>query len=80
MSTIHVPDPHPGRCLNVRPQADPNNPHTPGRMVRCLELDASEHVCRFPAAPVKVSGDWGAYQILSERKPTPWVVPPKVES
>lgn len=59
---IHVPDQHPGRCINLR------------NGMRCVELEAERHVCRFPKpAPTWVTISSG--NVYSPSKPEPWTVP-----
>ena len=73
MSFVQVPDPFPGRCLNLRPRFDA---HGYTQTVRCLEYEAEEHVCRFQSPTVLSTTSGGATicnTALSE--PKPWVKP-----
>jgi hypothetical protein len=76
---IHLPDPHPGRCPNLRPM---NNGF--GGMFRCLErADDNGHVCRFPDPPAVThipAGGTGGTGGAPSRKPEPWVAPPKTHA
>lgn len=70
MSTIYVPDPNPGRCLNHRQRGD--------EMVRCLDYEGRPHVCTFPEPPLKglTGHSWGPNQaIYTLKEPKPWVKP-----
>lgn len=68
---IKVPDPHPGRCLNLRPSTDGyGNPN----MVRCLGEEAVPHQCWFPETPPRMRhADDTMYE---QPTPQPWVAPP----
>jgi hypothetical protein len=66
---IHLPDPHPGRCLNFR-----HDTGRAGRLRRCLEMEGTKHVCRFdPPAPSQQATH--SYT-LTEPRQRPWKVPP----
>lgn len=69
---IHMPDPYPGRCQNVR-----HNMHADSYVetLRCLEAEGTEHVCRFPESTHYVSAGEG--QVYTTTAPQPWVVPPR---
>ena len=49
---ITCPDPHPGRCLNLR--RNPNDPY--GGMTRCVLVEGHNNACRFMHAPVYLPG------------------------
>lgn len=71
---IHVDDPHPGRCLNLR--ADRGDPY---RLTykRCLEAEGTGHVCRFPPDRATVSTAWAnGIRSSNPPKPVPWIIPP----
>lgn len=55
---IHVPDPHPGRCLNYR--RDPSDSYGL-RNLRCLKREGHTEACRFPSPPPQISTDWSTY-------------------
>lgn len=65
---IYVPDQHPGRCNNYR--------HIDGQMERCLDYEATPHVCSFPEPPPK-HYVWTATTHTTYTIPTPkpWVKP-----
>jgi hypothetical protein len=66
VSYITLPDQHPGRCLNHR------------GILRCLEAEGTEHVCRFPAPRRLVKNPMHAGSFIYASEPKPWVVPPPV--
>lgn len=75
MSFIHVPDPFPGRCQNVRHVLHANGePET----LRCLDYEGTRHVCEFPPSRVNASSTgWVTYQSIMTAPPAPkrWVKP-----
>jgi hypothetical protein len=76
MSTIHLPDPHPGRCGNHRTIT-----HSDGfvETLRCLDYEGVVHVCSFPEPRNRRfdRSDWGGLNQASyvTPKPEPWVKP-----
>lgn len=71
---IHLPDPNPGRCLNMRPGHDGNG-YPVNR--RCLLYENERHICEFPPNPPvsrSGSGQWTSHT----EKIEPWVSPVKV--
>lgn len=71
MSFMTTPDPHPGRCPNYRSKVHPDGYL---EAARCLEYDATEHVCRFPAFVHQASPGGIAYSQQTVA-PKPWVRP-----
>lgn len=65
---INTPDPHPGRCRNLRP----SDAH-PGSFLRCLDYEGLKHVCSFEKETIHSAIDTTIYQ--SVVKPKPWVKP-----
>lgn len=67
---IHMDDPHPGRCKNLRPHGL--------EMLRCLDYDHVPHRCTFPEPKYpkerenQYSHSITAYQ---PTKPQPWRKP-----
>lgn len=61
--TLYVPDPHPGRCQNLRMVT-----HSDGYIenLRCLDYEGTEHVCQFPEPE---------HSIYSAQEHKPWVRP-----
>ena len=72
MSVIHVPDQHPGRCLNMRVNTGPNGET---EWLRCLDYAAVPHICSFPEQRKWVSQDSWIMSTYRAPKPTPWVKP-----
>lgn len=74
MSILKLPDPHPGRCINLRPADDQYGYPT---YLRCLEAEGTTHVCRFPDPPERIKNNdvYHTYSLDEISKPTPWVVP-----
>lgn len=61
---IEMPDPYPGRCLNVR------------RDKRCLDRDRHASACRFPAdPPVLLDEFWQQSASGYDPYAKPWVPP-----
>lgn len=71
MGTIHLPDPNPGRCRNIRIL---NHPSGDIEHLRCLDYEATVHVCVFPTTPLRplVTGGFNSY---SPTEPKAWVKP-----
>jgi len=66
---VYQPDPHPGRCRNLRPSV---NAYAEAR--RCLEMDGHDGRCRFPEErPAENLASGGG--VYSTPQPKPWVVP-----
>ena len=73
MSIIEGVDPHPGRCVNMRPSRDAHGYPT---TKRCLDYEGHEGACRFPDDPKRVATSGGTQMnVYSQRKPEPWVSP-----
>jgi hypothetical protein len=68
----HLPDPHPGRCLNYR--IDPNDPYRV-KTLRCLEREGHDSKCRFPEPTPKFDQAISHVHSFDLPKPEPWVVP-----
>lgn len=66
---IHVPDPHPGRCLNHR--RDPSDPYGVSTL-RCLRTEGHAEACCFPEPPPLRLNPCNSYV---QRQPEPWVEP-----
>lgn len=70
MSVVHTPDPHPGRCPNLRPSTDgygyPVN-------LRCLGYADRPHQCSFGEAAQRLAGS--TFTSWTPPKPKPWVSP-----
>lgn len=69
---MHIiqPDPHPGRCANLR-----SSRVTVGKMLRCLDYEGTEHVCRFEVEnPLPVATGANTTYVHS-RKNEPWKRP-----
>jgi hypothetical protein len=66
-----APDPHPGRCLNIRRDPASNT------MMRCLDYDGTQHVCTFPTQ--LTPGTTIQTGIYSTPPPVPWVKPEVAE-
>lgn len=67
MSTITLPDPHPGRCLNIRF-------HWQTGTVRCLDYEGHDSACMFPQPPPHRESTDGT-QGYTIKPPVPWVSP-----
>lgn len=67
---IEAPDPHPGRCRNVRSCWQNDHIVT----MRCLDYEGTPHVCSFPRPPVQMSRASG-HVFQSTPQPKPWVKP-----
>lgn len=61
---IELPDPHPGRCRNLR--------YVGAECLRCLDYDDTPHVCRFPEPPPSTTSVNYTIQTTSL---SPWVAP-----
>ena len=68
MSNVYLPDPHPGRCLNLRPAQDAQGYPT---SMRCLRMDGHEGKCKFDAPPAYRGNGGGT--TCSNPEPKPWV-------
>ncbi len=65
---IVVPDPHPGRCLNMR------------HGNRCLHYDEHDSHCQFPQDDPEHDLYWQVQSrgwMLDQKAPEPWVSPLK---
>lgn len=71
MSFVRLPDPNPGRCENFRTLH-----HADGfvEVVRCLDYEASRHVCAFPEPEHRVV-EVNGYTMPTAQTPVPWVRP-----
>lgn len=71
---IHAPDPHPGRCKNLRPE-----PNVPGELRRCLDRDNHASACRFQDPkpyPQQIASGINEYRPPESKR---WVPPWEVE-
>lgn len=66
-----LPDPHPGRCQNVRIR---NRPDTSIEVVRCLDYEGVPHTCTFPP-PREETSPWWWSSGYKTSPPEPWVKP-----
>lgn len=68
---VNMPDPHPGRCQNLRPSKN-----RIGQFLRCLGYEGKPHECHFEQEMI-VMRDGPIYsgQIVSTQKPEPWKDP-----
>lgn len=61
---IELPDPHPGRCRNLR--------YVGAECLRCLDYDDTPHICRFPEPAPSITSVSYTIQTTSL---SPWVAP-----
>lgn len=68
---INSPDPHPGRCQNLRPSTV-----KPGTFLRCLDYEGLKHVCSFEKeTPPNFAHSVVGGNIYTPAQPKPWVKP-----
>ena len=72
MSIIRLPDPHPGRCPNLRPSTDANGYPV---MLRCLGYANRPHRCVFPEPVAVRLASHTSWTSATTPKPGPWVSP-----
>lgn len=70
MSFVVQPDPHPGRCLNIRASAAWTQ-----KVRRCLRLDEHDGACRFPDPEPLLDNHYWATGTYVLPEPAPWVEP-----
>lgn len=67
---IVVPDPHPGRCRNLRPSR-----YYSGTFLRCLDYEGTEHQCSFDVERIPASNPGWNSATYTHTEPKPWVKP-----